>query len=338
MATVKPTLARLSELTSGQKADFFALLADKVRDVTGAGKPYYRCRFRDARRTVTFMVWGDDAQWFPACEADWHVGQFYKLRATYREHEKYGPQFEKVHNIRPATDDDLADGFDEAQFVERSRQDAPAMLAELRTLAVKHVNDEPLRKLCLALLERHAEPLCRLPAQRDRAYPFAGGLLEHTLNVTRLAIDLAERYAGYYTELKPPLNRDLVAAAAVLHDLGRVRELGEEATAPSLTVPGRLLGHVLLGRDLVRDAAREQGDVGPELLQLLEHVLLTCQSSSEHGARQALVPEALLVHHADELDLKMELFARCLSRDQAAGPFTDRDPALGRQLLKGRSV
>jgi 3'-5' exoribonuclease len=50
------------------------------------------------------------------------------------------------------------------------------------------------------------------------------------------------------------------------------------------------------------------------------------------------VPECLLIHHADDLDAKLEMYARCLSRDQAPGPFTDRDPILGRQLYKGRSI
>jgi 3'-5' exoribonuclease len=343
MGSTKAKLSRLSELTSGQKADFFALLADKTRDVTSAGKPYYRCRFRDAQRTVTFMVWGDDAQWFEACERDWHVGHFYKLRATYHEHEKYGPQLEKLHNLRPINDADRADGFDESHFVERSRQDVPAMLTELRTLAAKHIHDAALRQLVLTLLERHAEPFSRLPALRDRAYPFVGGLLEHTLAVTRVAIDLAERYASYYTELKPPLNRELVAAAAILHDLGRVREVGEEPapalpTVAGVSVAGRLLGHLLLGRDMVHEVGREQG-VSPELLQLLEHILLTYHAPDLAGLpRQAMVPEALILHHAEELDLKMEMFVRTLTRDQAAGPFTDYAPALGRQLLKGRTV
>ncbi len=193
--------------------------------------------------------------------------------------------------------------------------------------------------MVLTLLDTHAGPLQRLPATRDRFYPFAGGLLEHTLAVTRSCLQLAERYAAHYTELKPPLNRDLVVAGAVLHDIGRVLEFGDEAEAPSYTVPGRLAGHLVLGRDLVRDAARAQGDVNPELVQLLEHILLTHLALPEWGSpRLPLVPECLIVHHADDLDAKLEMYVRCLSRDRAEGPFTDRDPALGRQLFKGRSV
>ena len=163
--------------------------------------------------------------------------------------------------------------------------------------------------------------------------------MEHTLAVTRTCVALAERYATHYTELKPPLNRDLVAAGAILHDVGRVLEFGEEETAPSVTIPGRLAGHLQLGRDLVRDAAREVGDVNPALVQILEHIVLTHLGLPEWGSpRLPLVPEALIIHHADDLDAKLEMYVRCLSRDKADGPFTDRDPMLNRQLFKGRSV
>jgi 3'-5' exoribonuclease len=284
------------------------------------------------------MAWAD-GPWFAPCEREWQTGQFYKLRATYAEHERYGPQFNEIHNIRTATDDDRADGFDPARLVDASRHLPAVMFAELKQLVTEHIGDEPLRRLVLALLDEHAEPLQRLPASRDRYHPFAGGLLEHTLSVTRSCLHLAERYAAYYTELTPPLNRDLILAAAALHEIGRVLEFGEETVLPSLTVQGRLVGHLILGRDLVRDKARELGDVNPELVQMLEHILLSYLTLPEWGSpRLPLVPECLILHHADDLDAKLEMYVRCLSRDRSPGPFTDRDPGLNRQLLKGRSV
>jgi 3'-5' exoribonuclease len=337
VARPKPTLARLSELVPGQHADFFALLADKTRGLTRDNKPFYTCRFRDARRTATVMVWADAPQ-FEACERDWQPSQFYKLRATFGEHERYGPQLD-LEMIRPVTEADHADGFDPAQFVERSRFDPEVMFAELKSLAEAHVADQPLRRLVLTLLERHAEAFKRRPASQGKFYPFVGGLLEHTLSVTRSCLALADRYASYYSELRPPLNRDVIVAGAILHDVGRVVEFGEDVQTAQPTIPGRLFGHLFLGRDLVRDAARELGDVNPELLQLLEHVIVSHLNLPEWGSpRQPLIPEVLIVHHADDLDAKLEMYARCLSRDQAVGPFTDRDPVLNRQLFKGRSV
>jgi 3'-5' exoribonuclease len=337
MARPKPALMKLSELTPGQFGDFFALLASHTKGTTRDGKPFYSCRFRDAQRTVTFMAWAD-GPWYEACERDWRAGQVYKVRGSYAEHERYGSQID-IQNIRPTADADLADGFHPADFIEHSRYDAVAMWAELKELAQTSIADPPLRRLVLSLLDRHAVPLQRLPATANRFYPFAGGLLEHTLSVTRSCLGLVEFYKTRHPDLRPPLNRDLVVAGAILHDIGRVVEFDDDPLAPQATVPGRLFGHLFLGRDLVRDAAREQGDVNPELLQLLEHVLVAHLNLPEWGSpRLPLVPECLIVHHADDLDAKLEMFVRCLTRDQAAGPFTDRDPVLNRQLWKGRSV
>jgi 3'-5' exoribonuclease len=333
----KPPLVRLSELTSGQSGDFFALLAERTKGATRDGKPFYTCRFRDARRSATFMVWAD-GPWFEPCETAWHQGQFYKIRGTFTEHERYGPQID-VHNLRPVVEADTADGFNPADLVERSRYDSGAMFAELKAIAEKHIADEPLRRLVLTLLERHAEPLKNLPATQRNFYPFCGGLLEHLLSVTHICLNLVETYAARYTELKPPLNRDLVVAGAILHDFGRVLELQGDPSSAQPTVPGRLVGHLFLGRDLVRDAARELGDVNPELVQLLEHIIVSHLNLPEWGSpRLPLVPESLIIHHADDLDAKMEMYVRCLTHDQAPGAFTDRDPVLGRQLYKGRTV
>lgn len=337
MTRPKPAPIRLGDLTPGQHADCFALLHERGKSATREGKPYYICRFRDARRTVTLMVWADGG-WFEACERDWAAGQFYKLRVTYGEHERYGPQIE-LHQIRPVADSDRADGFDPADFVACSRYDRAVMFAELQELAAAYIADEPLRRLVRTLLDRHAEQFQRLPATQGKFYPFAGGLLEHTLAVTRTCLHLAERYAAHYTELTPPLNRDLVVAGAILHDIGRVLEFGDNALAAEPTIPGRLFGHLLLGRDLVRDTARELGDINPELLALLEHLIVSHLTLPEWGSpRLPLVPECLILHHADDLDAKLEMYARCLSRDTADGPFTARDPVLNRPLLKGRSV
>jgi 3'-5' exoribonuclease len=337
MTRPKPAPVKLSELTPGQSGDFFALLAERSRGATRDGKPFYTCRFRDARRTVTFMVWSDSG-WFEACERDWQEGEFFKIRGAYGVHERYGPQIE-VHNIRPVTDADRADGFDPLDFVECSRFDRDVMFGELRKLAESHIGDAPLRRLVLTILERHAEAFKRLPATPRNFHPFCGGLLEHTLSVTHTCLNLAEKYTVYYTELRPPINRDLVVAGAILHDVGRVLEFGGDPAAVQPTVPGRLVGHLFLGRDLVRDTARELGDVNPELVQLLEHVIVSHLNLPEWGSpRLPLLPECLIIHHADDLDAKMEMYARCLSRDQEAGPFTARDPVLGRQLYKGRSV
>jgi len=337
MARAKATPVQLSEMTPGQTGDFFALLAERIRGKTQQGKVFYNCRFSDARRRVSVMVW-NDSPLFAECDEHWQAGQFYKVRGTYTEHDRYGAQVD-VEKIRPVREEDATDGFKPLDYVEHSRRDPADMLTELNELVNNHIADLPLRGLVLALVDGHAERWQQLPATRERFYPFAGGLLEHTLAVTQSCLELVDRYRGYYKELKPPLNRDLVVAGAVLHDVGRVVEFDAELTSPGLTIEGRLSGHLILGRDLVRDKARERGDVNPELLQLLEHILLSHLTLPEWGSpRLPLIPEVLIIHHADDLDAKLEMYVRCLSRDTAEGPFTDREPGLNRQLFKGRTV
>lgn len=337
MARAKPTLVRLSDMKPGQLADFFAVLAERTRGSTREGKPYFSCRFRDKQRQVSCMLWSDTS-WYQTCDSDWRQGQFFKLRATVIEHERYGLQID-IQNIRPVIPADREDGFEASDLIGGSRHDPDAMLAELKGLAEEHIKDEPLRRLTRTLLDRHGEALKRLPATHHHFFPFPGGLLEHTLSVTRSCIMLADKYVSYYAQLQPPLNRDLIVAGAILHDLGRVLEFGDDVLAAQPTVPGRFMGHLLLGRDLVRDMGRELGDVNPDLLQMLEHIVLTHLALPEWGSpRLPLVPECLIIHHADDMDAKLEMYARCLSNDHSPGPFTERDPVLNRHLYKGRSV
>ncbi len=341
--SIKPIpspIVRLGDLKPGERGTFFALLVERKRSETREKKAFYTCRFRDLRRTVAYMVWSDGPH-FTVCDAQWREGQFFKINGKFEEHERYGPQID-VLKIRPVEARDELEGFNKSEIIEVSRFDPALLLAELRQLIESTIADEPLRRLTSGIIDRNADSLKQLPATEKRFYPFAGGWLEHVLSVTKNVIWLADRYREHFPELQPPINRDLVVAGAVLHDIGRVAEFapGESITDPvELTIPGRLLGHLFLGRDLVRDAAREQGDVNPELLQLLEHLIVAHLNHPEWGSpRLPLIPEAILLHHADDLDAKMEMYARCLIRDASDGPFTDRDASLGRNLLKQREI
>lgn len=335
MAKAAPKQVRLCELTPGQQGDFFALLSERSRGARKDGKPFFTCRFSDAGRSAVFMVWSD-GPWFPACENEWKQGDFYKLRAVYEEHPTYGPQLD-LQNLRAITDEDKAAGFKAIDYLRRTQFDVEAMYTELWMLAETTISDVPLRRLVLTLLTRTARQLKWVPASPRQFFPFAGGLLEHTLAVAHSCVHLVDKYQTHYPDLVPPLNRDLVMAAAILHDLGRTQEFAEESVTFERTVPGHMLGHLLLCRDMIRDTARELGDVDPELLQLLEHIVLTHLVLPEWGSqRLPLIPEVLILHHADDLDAKLEMYVRCLSHDKEPGPFTARDPVLGKALYKNR--
>src|SRR5579883_2700815 len=175
MAREKPPVVRLHELKPGQTADVFALLAEKVRNLTRDGKPFYSCKFKDNRRTVGCVLWADSPL-FTDCEKAWRPGTIYKVRCTFSEHERYGPQIE-VRQIREVQDEDRAAGLNEGEFFDRSRFDPAAMFADLRGLAEAELRDAPLRALVVGLLDTHAAALKQIPASPRPFYPFPGGWL-----------------------------------------------------------------------------------------------------------------------------------------------------------------
>ncbi len=339
MSKPKKPVVKLGEMQPGQYADCFVILTEKARLMTRNGKPFFNCRFRDATRTVEVKVWADGA-FYEACETHWKVGQYYKIRGTFSTHEKFGPQID-VEAIRAIEDRDREDGFTELDFLERSRTDPEGTFTELVALATAELKDVPLRSLVQKLLNDNAPRLKLLPGSVRHYYPYAGGWLEHTLSVTRNCAVLADHYAKQFPDMTPPANRDLVVAGAILHDIGRVKEL--EPAFPGMPprpgISGELFGHLFLAYDMIGRAASDIPDLNPELLELLLHIVVTHLKIPEWGSpRLPCIPEVLIIHHADDLDAKFEMYARCLTKDMSDGPFTERDPALGRPLLKKRKV
>ncbi|REJ91242.1 MAG: HD domain-containing protein [Planctomycetota bacterium] len=329
-----PSVTRLCEMQPGEVGICFVVLAAKERGKTRDGKPYYRAIFRDSGRTATAMIWSDGGL-FADCEQAWQAGRFYKVRCIYAENQ-YGPQID-IDRIREATEEDRGEGFDPGEFFERSRFDPDEMFDELTGLAESNIDDEPLRQLVLELLEVHAEPIKSFPAASRNHHAFQSGFLEHVLSVTRTAVYLAEKYRDYYTGMQPPLSKSLVTAGAILHDIGKLIELDGRPEGAGYTPPGRLIGHILLGRDMVREKAATVDGLDPELLLRLEHIIVAHQNLPEWGSPIAPhTPEALLVYFADDIDAKFHMMARALESEPIGDDlFTPRDNPLRRAIFRG---
>jgi 3'-5' exoribonuclease len=322
----------LCELAEGQEADFFALLADKQELTTRDGKPYFRVSFRDAKREVGFPIWADSGH-AVACRNEWIVGEFYKLRAKLQP-TNFGPQLE-IRKIRPVEEGDHADGFDPQMCLRVSRFDPEQMFAELVAIAKERIENESLRQLVIDLLEEHRETLLVLPAATRNHHAFASGFLEHVLNVARTCCYFADKYAELYSEMRPPIDKDLVVAGAILHDIGKLRELAIGPTGAEYTAAGSLIGHVLQGRDMIREAGGSHS-LDPETMLRLEHIIVAHQRLPEWGApKPPMTPEALMVHYADDLDAKLHMMVVTIEEDATDGPVTSKRNVLGHQIYCG---
>jgi len=310
VATKQSSVVALSDMTAGQEADLFVMMSAKEELKTRDGKPYFRVGFRDAGREVSFPIWGD-SPWAEDCKKNWQPGAYYKLRATFRE-TSYGPQLD-IRKIRETVDADAADGFDPALFLPQSRFDPQAMWDELITIARERVTDPKLQELVLAILETNRKQLLSLPAATRNHHTYLAGYLEHVLSVTRTCIYLVDKYDDYYPDMKPRLDRGLAIAGAILHDIGKLREIEWQAEGAAYTASGRLVGHILQGRDIVREAAAGR-DIDPDLMLRLEHIIISHQRLPEWGSpKPPMTPEALLVHYADDIDAKYNMMLVVLS-------------------------
>ena len=336
MSTRSMPILTLAEMTPDTEGDTFLLLTSKEELTAKNGRPYYRVAFRDATQEVSFPIW-DNSPWSVECRDNWCPGQFYKVRATYRE-TNFGPQLD-IHRIREVTEADAADGFDPTRCQPGSRFEPEGMFETLIEVVNERITQQPLRQLVSTILETHRQALLNHPAARHNHHAFVAGLLEHTLSVTRTCLYLADKYAEYYDDMQPPLCVDLVVAGAILHDIGKVRELEHNPQGATYTAEGNLIGHLLLGRDMVREAAaRQNGDamVDEETLLRLEHILVAHQRLPEWGSpKPPMTPEALIVHYADDLDAKYHMMYAILRDDKNPGPVTSKKNVLVQPVFRG---
>jgi 3'-5' exoribonuclease len=266
----------------------------------------------------------------------WTEGAAYRLHVHARYDLRFGLQLDII-GARLATADDARDGFDFFDLVPSSKFSPEELIRKIHQLIERYIEHPALRSLVLGILNENAYLFTRMPAAQNLHHCYTAGLLEHVWSMTRIACFLADHYAKYYEELNPPLNRGVLVAATILHDIGKLRELEYHPLEARYTKEGSLIGHVLIGRDMVRDTARKIEGFPEELLLLLEHAIVAHHGKREFGSPvPPLTLEALIVSFIDEMDAKVNIVAHQTALPQSPDLFTDRIYALdNRRFYKG---
>ena len=250
------------------------------------------------------------------------VNDIVKVRGTVQVW-KDTEQF-KIDRIRKATGDD---GVDMSGIIPTAPYDPQAMFDELMNTAAAF-EDEDLKRIVQYLLRENREQLLLYPAGVKLHHATRSGLLHHTCAVLKLAKAIADLY--------PSLHRDLLFAGAILHDIGKLRELDANTLgiAGAYTNEGQLLGHINVGVTMVA-AAAEITMISPKTAMLLEHMILSHHGKPEFGSpRLPMFPEAEVLSVCDLLDSKMYEMDAALDGVSPDG-FSERQWALdNRQLYK----
>ncbi len=190
------------------------------------------------------------------------------------------------------------------------------------------VTDQHIKALIAAFLgdEDFAARLRRAPAARSVHHAYAGGLLEHTVAVMKLAHRLADQY--------PQVDRDLLVAGAFLHDLGKVRELSGDRNA-EYTDEGKLVGHLVMAAQWIHDKARRVG-MPRELEHHVVHLVLAHHGKLEYGSPKIpLTLEALLTHYLDEIDSRINGWLNLMGRESGHRRWTDTNNVYEQMIWRG---
>lgn len=177
------------------------------------------------------------------------------------------------------------------------------------------------------------ETFLKAPAAKRVHHNYMGGLLEHSVTVARLCRHIGQVY--------PVLNQDLLLTGALLHDLGKIAEY-KMKVIPEYTVSGRMLGHIVLGHEMLTEQInkmREETGYFPEDLEImLKHLVLSHHGSLEYASPVIpLFPEALVLHMMDNLDAKVFVFFNRINETEGDDPdFTPYDSLFAQQFFKHR--
>ncbi len=199
---------------------------------------------------------------------------------------------------------------------------------------IEQVIDPYLSKLLQKIFtEETRERFFRAPAAKMIHHNYYGGLLEHTLSVAALCSKAADEYQE--------INRDILLAGALLHDIGKIAEY-EMQTSPQYTVKGRLIGHIVIGSELISNAIdnmRKEGINFPDELDwMLRHMILSHHGRLEFGSPVIpLFPEAFVLYMMDNLDAKMYVFKDKLEDNEGSEElFTNYDQFFEQIFFKYR--
>jgi len=217
--------------------------------------------------------------------------------------------------------------FQEADFCPASARDPEEMFRELQGF-VNSVGNRRVRALLQSVLNDPAivSSFKVAPAATKLHHAYRSGLLEHSLSLCELADALVRNY--------PRFNRDWLVAGAVLHDLGKVKELGTSRRL-GYTTCGQLVGHVALGLEVLEGHVSWLPNFPVEVKSMLQHLIVSHHGEIEKGAlRPPMFPEALALSILDLLDARLEQAWRLIDQGPAGEEWTAYVPSLERQLYR----
>ena len=314
----------INQLADGEALEETYLLADKQLRANRNAALYLLVELRDRTGAVSARMWNVTEEQVAHVQA----GDFVQVRGKVQLYQGALQMIiSHIHTV-PAANLDMAD------YQRQAERDLGQLATRLRELLLG-IQQPALRALmgCFLSDEKFMAAFTAAPAGIKAHHTYRGGLLEHVVNMLGVAVRIVDMY--------PSIDRDVLLAGILLHDMGKTRELSFENSF-SYTDEGQLLGHLVIAVEMLSQKVSEAelitGEKFPyDTLLRLKHMILSHHGTYEFGSpKLPMTPEAVALHHIDNLDAKVHEFSRDIADDpNQAASFTPFNARLDRKLFKG---
>jgi 3'-5' exoribonuclease len=316
-----PDVAKLfvADIQADQEVTSTFIVADKQMRLARSGKPFLTLKLVDKSGEITGRIWERAAEINTAIPAKGVV-------AVRARSEKFREELQlHIQEIVAVP----LDQVDAADFLPVCPLDLQELWSKCKQLTGQ-LKRRSLQRLMAAIMRdaELVERFKRAPAAKSMHHAYLGGLLEHTVGVAGLVLRISEHY--------PELDRDLLLAGAIFHDLGKVREFVYDLVI-DYSHEGRLLGHMVQGVEIVEEKLRSIKAFPAEEALLLKHLILSHHGVAEFGAvKLPMTREAVALHFADDLDAKMNTLTRILGESRPEDEaWTAYQPLFARFFFRG---
>lgn len=293
----------IKELKTGDAVQQFFLIKTVECKVSTNNKKYLDLTLVDKTGDINAKLWDVSQQ----DELKYVNHALIKVRGV--AHEWQGRMQLKLENIRLAVPED---NIDIADFVPAAPYAAGVMYDEV-TAYINKIGNKDIKEIVRRIIEIKKDKLMIYPAAKQNHHAVRSGLLYHILTMLKLGEKVSEVYTT--------LNRDLLFAGIILHDMAKLDEMeaGDLGIVSNYTVEGELLGHIIQGIKLIDRIAEEVG-AKKEVAMLLEHMILSHHYEPEFGSpKRPMIPEAEILHYLDTIDARMYDMKKVLENTEAGG-------------------
>ncbi len=307
------------DIKPGEKIGDYFLVTEKNLAFSQKGSPYISVRLKDKTGELDGKIW-DNARELDKVFKRGDIVHIESRAVNYKNSVQLS-----LTSVRTASEEEI----DRTDFVPKAKRDTGEMWEELVAF-VATVENPDLKALLNAFFqdEAIAAGLKKAPAAKGFHHVYIGGLLEHTLSVTRLLNLVCNHYHG--------LDRDLLLTGGILHDIGKIYEFSYE-TIVDYTDTGRLIGHIVMGVEMMDSRIAGIRDFPAPLAMKLRHIILSHHGDLEYGSpKRPKTMEALLIHQIDDLDAKVNAFREFIDASGTEGSdWTPFHKLLDRFIYKG---